>query len=51
MNNGRLWTVVNPTVGLPLLLGGVITVSLIVHASVLTNVEWFAAFWNGAAGG
>ncbi len=47
MNNGRMWTVVKPTVGLPLLLGGVITVSLIVHAAILTNTTWFAAFWGG----
>lgn len=51
MNNGRLWTVVHPTVGLPLLLGGVITVSLIVHAAILTNVDWFSLYWAGAAGG
>ncbi|MEE4298806.1 MAG: light-harvesting protein [Pseudomonadales bacterium] len=47
MNNGRLWCVVNPTVGIPLLLGGVITVSLIVHASILSNTTWFSAFWGG----
>lgn len=47
MNNGRLWTVVNPSVGLPLFLGGVIVVSLIVHTAILTNTEWFPAFFSG----
>lgn len=47
MNNGRMWLVVNPTVGIPLLLGGVITVSLVVHASILTNTTWFPAFFGG----
>ncbi|NEP82323.1 MAG: light-harvesting protein, partial [Okeania sp. SIO3B3] len=30
MNQGRIWCVVNPTVGLPLFLGGVAAISLIV---------------------
>ncbi|MEE4108960.1 MAG: light-harvesting protein [Halieaceae bacterium] len=47
MNNGKLWTVVNPTVGIPLFLGGVITVSLIVHFAVLTNTTWYPAFFGG----
>ncbi|MEM9388296.1 MAG: light-harvesting protein [Pseudomonadota bacterium] len=47
MNNGRMWTVVNPGIGLPLLLGGVITVSLIVHSAILNNTQWFAAFFSG----
>jgi light-harvesting protein B-800-850 alpha chain len=47
VNNGKLWTVVNPTVGIPLFLGGVITVSLIVHFAVLTNTTWYPAFFGG----
>jgi light-harvesting protein B-800-850 alpha chain len=47
MNNGRMWTVVNPTIGLPLLLGGVIVVSLIVHSAILGNTDWFPAFFSG----
>ncbi len=47
MNNGKLWTVVNPTVGIPLFLGGVITVSLVVHFAVLTNTTWYPAFFGG----
>ena len=47
MNQGRIWCVVNPTVGLPLFLGSVAVTSLIVHFSVLSNTSWFGAYWNG----
>ena len=47
MNQSRMWLVVNPTIGLPLFLGGVITVSLIVHYNILSNTTWFAAFFGG----
>jgi light-harvesting protein B-800-850 alpha chain len=49
MNQGRIWCVVNPTVGLPLLIGSVAVTSLLVHASVLTNVTWFGGYWQGKA--
>jgi light-harvesting protein B-800-850 alpha chain len=47
MNQGRIWTVVKPTVGLPLLLGSVTLIALLVHYAVLTNTTWFAAYWGG----
>lgn len=47
MNQGRIWCVVNPTVGLPLFLGSVAVTSLIVHFSVLSNTTWFGSYWNG----
>jgi light-harvesting protein B-800-850 alpha chain len=47
MNQGRIWTVVNPTVGLPLLLGSVTVIALGVHAAVLTNTTWFSGYWQG----
>lgn len=47
MNQGRIWCVVKPTVGLPLFLGSVAAISLIVHFAVLNNTSWFAAFWGG----
>jgi light-harvesting protein B-800-850 alpha chain len=50
MNNGRIWCVVNPTVGLPLFLGGVAGIALIVHASVLSNTTWMSGYWAGSAG-
>jgi light-harvesting protein B-800-850 alpha chain len=49
MNQGRIWCVVHPTVGLPLFLGSVALTSLIVHASVLTHVTWFGSYWQGKA--
>lgn len=47
MTNGRIWCVVKPTVGLPLFLGSVAAIALIVHFAILSNVEWFAAYWGG----
>ena len=48
MNQGRIWCVVHPTVGLPLLLGSVAVTSLIVHASVMTHTTWMSSYWQGA---
>ncbi len=50
MNQGRIWCVVKPTVGLPLMLGSVAVTALAVHYAVLTNTTWFSAYWNGKAG-
>jgi light-harvesting protein B-800-850 alpha chain len=47
MNQGRIWCVVNPTVGLPLFLGAVAIISLIVHYAVLSHTTWIGAFWGG----
>ncbi len=47
MNQGRIWCVVNPTVGLPLFLGGVAVISLIVHYSVLSSTTWVDKFFQG----
>jgi light-harvesting protein B-800-850 alpha chain len=47
MNQGRIWCVVKPTVGLPLFLGGVLVISLLVHYAVLSNSTWFKAFIQG----
>ena len=47
MNQGRIWTVVKPTVGLPLFLGAVAATSLIVHYAILTHTTWFPAYWQG----
>jgi light-harvesting protein B-800-850 alpha chain len=48
MNQGRIWCVVNPTVGLPLFLGSVAITSLVVHASILNNTTWMSSYWQGA---
>lgn len=47
MNQGRIWTVVKPTVGLPLFLGTVLLIAILVHFAVLSNVDWFGAYWAG----
>jgi light-harvesting protein B-800-850 alpha chain len=49
MNQGRIWCVVNPTVGLPLFLGTVLVIALLVHFAVLTHTTWFSAYWQGGA--
>ena len=49
MNQGRIWCVVKPTVGLPLFLGGVAVISLLVHASILVSTTWMAAFFQGGS--
>lgn len=48
MNQGRIWCVVNPTIGLPLLLGGVAVTSLIVHASIMEHTTWMSSYWMGS---
>jgi light-harvesting protein B-800-850 alpha chain len=47
MNQGRIWCVVKPTVGLPLFLGAVALISLIVHYAILTHTTWYPAFFQG----
>jgi light-harvesting protein B-800-850 alpha chain len=49
MNQGKIWLVVKPTVGLPLLLGSVTLIALLVHFAVLSHTTWFSAYWNGSA--
>jgi light-harvesting protein B-800-850 alpha chain len=46
MNQGRIWCVVHPTVGLPLLLGAVATIAFVVQFAILNNPAWFPAYWN-----
>jgi light-harvesting protein B-800-850 alpha chain len=49
MNQGTIWTVVKPTVGLPLLLGSVTVIAILVHLALINNTTWFPKYWNGAA--
>jgi light-harvesting protein B-800-850 alpha chain len=49
MNQGRIWTVVSPTVGLPLLIGGAAVTALLVHFAVLSHTTWYPGYWQGAA--
>ena len=47
MNQGKIWTVVSPSIGLPLLLGSVTVIALLVHLAVLSHTTWFPAYWQG----
>jgi light-harvesting protein B-800-850 alpha chain len=49
MNQGKIWLVVKPTVGLPLFLGGVTVIALSVHAAILTHTEWYPGYYSGKA--
>ena len=49
MNQGKIWLVVKPTVGLPLFLGGVTVIALAVHTAVLTSTAWYPAYYSGKA--
>jgi len=46
MNQGKMWTVVNPSLGIPLLLGGVVLMALTVHGTILAHSPWFADHLN-----
>ena len=47
MNQGKIWLVVKPSVGLPLFLGTVLIIALLVHGALLVKTDWFGAYWNG----
>ncbi|WP_088278671.1 light-harvesting protein [Ideonella sp. A 288] len=49
MNQGKIWLVVKPTVGLPLFLGGVTVIALSVHAAILTHTDWYPGYYSGKA--
>jgi light-harvesting protein B-800-850 alpha chain len=49
MNQGSIWTVVKPSVGLPLLLGSVTVIAILVHLALISNTTWFPKYWNGKA--
>ena len=49
MNEGRIWLYVRPTVGIPLFFIAFVLAALAVHASILNNTTWFAAFFQGSA--
>jgi len=49
MNEGKIWTVVRPSSGVPLFLGAIVIMSFTIHYAILTNTTWFAAFFQGNA--
>ena len=49
MNQGKIWRVVNPTIGVPLFLGSVALTSLFVHYQLLHNTTWLPGYYQGGA--
>jgi light-harvesting protein B-800-850 alpha chain len=49
MNEGKIWTVVSPNVGVPLFLGAVALMSFTIHFAILNNTTWVKAFFQGNA--
>jgi light-harvesting protein B-800-850 alpha chain len=47
MNQGKVWRVVNPSVGVPLFLTAVVIGSVVVHGALMIKTDWFGAYWNG----
>ncbi len=47
MNQGKIWRVVRPTVGVPLFLGAVAVTSLFVHYQILTRTDWLPTYLQG----
>jgi light-harvesting protein B-800-850 alpha chain len=47
---GKIWLVVKPTVGVPLLLGSVALTSLFVHYQLINHTTWLPKYYDGAAG-
>ena len=46
---GKMWTVVRPTVGVPIFLGAVAVGSFCVHLAIVSNTTWVRGFLNGSA--
>ena len=44
---GKMWTVVKPTVGVPILIGAVAVGSFAVHLAITTHTTWVSKFLNG----
>lgn len=46
---GKLWTVVKPSVGIPIFIAAVAIASFSVHLALTLNTTWVKAFLNGKA--
>jgi light-harvesting protein B-800-850 alpha chain len=46
---GKIWLVVKPSVGVPLIIAAVAIASFSVHVALVTNTTWVKAFLNGNA--
>jgi light-harvesting protein B-800-850 alpha chain len=47
MNNARIWLVVKPSIGIPVMLGTVVATALLVHLTILSHTTWYAAYLQG----
>ncbi|MGB0128764.1 MAG: light-harvesting protein [Rhodocyclaceae bacterium] len=47
MNQGKVWLVVKPSVGLPAFLGAVAVIAIYVHVTIFSNVPWAKDYWQG----
>jgi light-harvesting protein B-800-850 alpha chain len=46
---GKLWCVVKPSVGVPIIIGAVAVASFSVHVALTLNTTWVKRFLNGSA--
>ena len=46
---GKMWTVVKPTVGIPIFIAAVAISSFCVHLAIVSNTTWVKAFLQGNA--
>ena len=49
MNQGKIWRVVNPSVGVPVFLGAVVVTALILHGALMMKADWYGSYWNGSS--
>jgi light-harvesting protein B-800-850 alpha chain len=49
MNQGKIWRVVKPTIGVPLFLTAVAVSSFTVHYMLLTHTTWLPAYYQGGS--
>ena len=47
---GKMWCVVKPSVGIPIIIGAVAVASFSVHVALTLNTTWVKKFLNGSAG-
>ena len=47
MTNGKIWLVVNPSVGVPLFLTAVAVSSFAVHLALVSNTDWLGNYYKG----
>ncbi len=46
---GKMWCVVKPSVGIPIIIGAVAVSSFAVHLALATNTTWVKRYLNGSA--